>query len=67
MDDALIAVAPTVHADLGYAPTRNFRVTLGPTALVPLRFSTIVFAGEDVGTYGRLLVVGSLGIEVVIP
>jgi hypothetical protein len=66
-NDSLVAAAPTIHADLGYAFVRNLRATLGATALVPLRFNTIVFAGQDVGTYGRLILVGSLGVEVVVP
>jgi hypothetical protein len=66
-NDSLVAAAPTVHADLGYALMRHLRATLGATALFPLRFSTIVFSGQDVGTYGRLLLVGSLGVEAVIP
>jgi hypothetical protein len=66
-DDSVITVAPTFHADLGYAVTRNIRLTLGGAVLVPIRYNTIVFAGEDVGTYGRVLVVGSLGLGAVIP
>jgi hypothetical protein len=66
-NDSLVAAAPTIQADLGYALTRNLRATVGASALFPLRYSTIVFAGQDVGTYGRVLVVGSLGVEAVIP
>ena len=66
-NDSLVAAAPTVHADLGYALMRHLHATLGATALIPLRYSTIVFSGQDVGTYGRVLVVGSLGVEAVIP
>jgi hypothetical protein len=66
-DDSVVTVAPTIHADLGYVLTRNVRVSLGAAGLVPLRYSTIVFAGEDVGTYGRMLLIGSLGVEAVIP
>jgi len=67
MDDLLVTAAPWAHADLGYALTQNLRVTLGAAALVPLRFSTIVFDGQAVGTYGRVLLVGSLGLEAVVP
>lgn len=67
MDDSLVTAAPTIHADVGYALTPNLHLTLGAAALVPLRFSTIVFAGEDVGTYGRGLLVGSIGLEAAMP
>jgi hypothetical protein len=67
MDDSLVTAAPTIHADLGYALAPSLHVTLGAAGLVPLRSSTIAFAGQDVGTYGRFLVVGSIGIEAAMP
>jgi hypothetical protein len=67
MNDSLITAAPMAHADLGYALTPNLHVTLCAAGLVPLRFSTIVFDGQDVGTYGRWIFVGSLGLEAVMP
>ncbi len=67
MDDSLVTAAPTVHADLGYALTPNLHVTLGAAGLIPLRFSTIDFAGQDVGTYGRGFLVGSIGLEAAMP
>ncbi len=67
MDDSLLTAAPTIHADLGYSLTANLHLTLGAAGLAPLRFSTIDFAGQDVGTYGRFLLVGSLGLEAAIP
>lgn len=66
-DVTLVTMAPTLHADLGYAITKNLRVTAGVGLMVPLAFSTLVFEKETVGTYGRVLVLGTVGVEAALP
>jgi hypothetical protein len=63
----LWSVAPTVSASVGYVVAAPVRVVLGAWATSMLRFSSVQFAGRDVGRYGALLVGGSLGMEVTWP
>jgi hypothetical protein len=53
--------------DLGWAAHPRVRLGLGLSYLRPLRSVDILIAGAEVGSYGRDILLASLGVDVVLP
>ncbi len=66
-DDSLFSVAPIIDGKIAYSVGRHVQLALGASIMTPLRSDTIYFVGQQVGTYGKLFVDVTLGVQVGIP
>lgn len=63
----VFTVAPMVSFDLGWAFHPRIRLTVGVAYLRPLRPVDILVAGASVASFGRDILLGSAGVDVVLP
>ena len=60
-------LAPMASFDLGWAIHSRVRLGLGVTYLRPLHDVDILIADSSVGSYGRDIILASLGVDIVLP
>jgi hypothetical protein len=65
--ETVYTLAPMASVDLGWAAHPRVRLGLGVAYLRPLRSVDILIAGAQVGSYGRDILLASLGVDVVLP
>jgi len=65
--ETVYTLSPIFSFDLGWAVHPNVRIGAGLAYLRPLHRVDILVAGQAVGSYGRDIIVASLGVDVVLP
>jgi hypothetical protein len=65
--ETVYTLSPMASFDLGWAVHSRIRLGLGVAYLRPLRGVDILIAGSSVGSYGRDILLASLGVDIVLP
>jgi hypothetical protein len=66
-DDSLFSIAPIIDGQIAYSAGKHVQLTLSTSAMIPFKSDVLYFEEQQVGTYGKLLVSGALGVQVGIP